>query len=186
MLRSKRSDASPVRLGSVLFHYRKDEKTFRHLLQTVVNKKPKLKEILSWGTDGETALINAIQSVLPKADERNVRCLRHLQNNIQSAPSSFGVPWRQCNYIEDVFGSIDKDGIYQAGLLDAEPPEEFDATPQSLKQKWVERGDTSLKVHFWVLERGEMLKKGNRQCPWSCKIPFNEPCSEHFCPFLYK
>lgn len=139
MLRSKRSDASPVRLGSVLFHYRKDEKTFRHLLQTVVNKKPKLKEILSCGTDGETALINAIQSVLPKADERNVRCLRHLQNNIQSAPSSFGVPWRQCNYIEDVFGSIDKDGIYQAGLLDAEPPEEFDATPQSLKQKWVER-----------------------------------------------
>ena len=91
--------------------------------------------------------------MLPKADERNVRCFRHLQNNMQSALSSFGVPRRQRDYIEDVFGSIDKDGIYQAGLLDAESPEEFDATIQSLKQKWVERGDTSLTIYFRVLER---------------------------------
>ena len=129
MLRSKRSGASPVRLGSVLIHYRKDEKTFRHFLQTVVvDEKPKLKEILSCGTYGETALINAIQSVLPKASERSMRCFRHLQNNMQSALSSFGVLGRQRECIEDIFGSIDKDGIYQVGLLDAESPEEFDYT----------------------------------------------------------
>ena len=69
-----------------------------------------------------------MQSVLPKASERSVRCFRHLQNNMQSALSSFGVLGRQREYIEDIFDSIDKDGIYQAGLLDAESPEEFDAT----------------------------------------------------------
>ena len=46
MLRSKRSGASAVRLGPVLIHYRKDEKTFRHFLQTVVDEKPKLKKVL--------------------------------------------------------------------------------------------------------------------------------------------
>ena len=52
MLRSKRSGASPVRLGPVLIHFRKDEKTFRHFLLTIVDELPKLKEILSCGTHG--------------------------------------------------------------------------------------------------------------------------------------
>lgn len=156
---SKRSGTSPVRLGPVLIHCRKDEKTFREFLQTVVDAKPKLKEILSCGTDGEIALINAIQSVLPKADERSVRCFKHLQDNMKSAHGSFGVAGRQRDYIDDVFDSVDNDGIYLAGLLDAESPEEFDATLQSLRQRWVERGDKSEKVYSWVSEGGEMLKK---------------------------
>lgn len=49
--------------------------------------------------------------------------------------------------------------IRSTGLLDAESPEEFDATLQSLKQKWVERGDTSQEVYSWVSERGVLLKK---------------------------
>ena len=114
------------------------------------------------------SLINAFASLLPQAEERSVRCLRHLQNNMQSALSSFGVPGRQRDHIEEVFGSIDKDGIYQAGLLDAESPEEFDATLQSLKQKWVERGDTSQEVYSWVSERGALLKKG--QSPVSVEL----------------
>lgn len=52
MLRGKRRGASPVRLGPVLIHFRKDEKTFRHFLLTIVDELPKLKEILSCGTDG--------------------------------------------------------------------------------------------------------------------------------------
>lgn len=155
MLKSKRSGTSPVRLGPVLIHCRKDEKTFREFLQTVVDAKPKLKEILSCGTDGEIALINAIQSVLPKADERSVRCFKHLQDNMKSAL----VAGRQRDSIDDVFDSVDNDGIYLAGLLDAESPEEFDATLQSLRQRWVERGDKSEKVYSWVSEGGEMLKK---------------------------
>ena len=159
LLKSKRSGTSPVRLGPVLIHCRKDEKTFREFLQTVVDAKPKLKEILSCGTDREIALINAIQSVLPKADERSVRCFKHLQDNMKSALGSFGVAGRQRDYIDDVFDSVDNDGIYLAGLLDAESPEEFDATLQSLRQRWVERGDKSEKVYSWVSEGGEMLKK---------------------------
>ena len=135
LLKSKRSGTSPVRLGPVLIHRRKDEKTFREFLQTVVDAKPKLKEILSCGTDGEIALINAIQSVLPKADESSVRCFKHLQDNMKSALGSIGVAGRQRDYIDDVFDSVDNDGIYLAGLLDAESPEEFDGTLQSLRQR---------------------------------------------------
>ena len=46
LLKSKRSGTSPVRLGPVLIHCRKDERTFREFLQTVVDAKQKLKEIL--------------------------------------------------------------------------------------------------------------------------------------------
>ena len=55
----------------------------------------------------------------------------------------FGVTGRQRDYIDDVLGSVDKDGIfnYLADLLDAKSPEEFDATLQSLRQRWVERGE---------------------------------------------
>ena len=85
-----------------------------------------------------------------------------------SALSSFGVPGRQRDHTEEVFGSIDKDGIYQAGLLDAESLEKFDATLQSLKQKWVERGDTSQEGYSWVSERGALLKK--EQSPVSVEM----------------
>ena len=37
---------------------------------------------------------------------------------MKSALGSFGVTGRQRHYIDDVFGSVDKDGIYLAGLLD--------------------------------------------------------------------
>ena len=128
---------SPVRFSPMLTHCRKDEKTFRQCFpQTVVDEKTKLKEILSCGTDGDTVLINAIQSVRPKANKRSVKCFRHLQNNMQSVL----IAWSRAG--EDALGSIDNDGIYLASLLDAEFPKELDATLQSLKQKWVERGDT--------------------------------------------
>ena len=75
---------------------------------------------------------------------------------MKSALGSFGVAGRQRDYIDYVFGSVDKDGIYVAGLLDAESPEEFVATLQSLRQRWVERGDKSEIVYSWVSERREM------------------------------
>ena len=78
---------------------------------------------------------------------------------MKSALGSFGIAGRQRDYIDDVFGSVDNAGIYLAGLLNAESPEEFDATLQSLRQRWVERGDKSEKVYSWVPEGGEMLKK---------------------------
>lgn len=54
---------------------------------------------------------------------------------MKSALGSFGVAGGQRDYIDDVFDSVDNDGIYLAGLLDAESPEEFDATLQSLRQR---------------------------------------------------
>lgn len=48
LLESKRSGTSPVRRGPVLIHFRKDEKTFREFLQTIIDAKPKLKEVVFW------------------------------------------------------------------------------------------------------------------------------------------
>lgn len=95
---------------------------------------------------------NVIQSVFPKADERGVRCFKHFQDEMKSAPGLFGVTGRQREYIDDVLGRVDKDGIfnYLADLLDAKSPEEFDATLQSLRQRWVgKRRKVDIPVHVY-------------------------------------
>ena len=47
---------------------------------------------------------------------------------MQFALCSFRVPGRQCDYTENAFGSFDREGIYQACLLDVESPKDFDIT----------------------------------------------------------
>ena len=93
---------------------------------------------------------------------------------MKSALGLFSVPERQRDYI-DVFDSADKDGIYKPGLLDAASPEEFDATLQSFRQRWVERGDASEKVYSWVSEQAEMMKKRAIACV--CRAAGLQPMS---------
>ena len=60
MLKRKRTGKSPLRLGPVLIHYRKDQNTYGSFLQSLIDLKPALQGMLSTGTDGEQALVNAI------------------------------------------------------------------------------------------------------------------------------
>ena len=64
----------------------------------------------------------------------------------------------QREFVEEVFGNVDGDGVYRAGLLDAESPEEFDAKLESLREEWKERGDHTEKVFKWMEVRAEMMK----------------------------
>ena len=68
---------------------------------------------------------------------------------MKSALGLFGVTGRQRDKIDDVFDSIDEDGIYNylADLLDAKSLGEFNTTLQSLRQRKVERGDKSEKAY---------------------------------------
>ena len=158
MMKRKRTGKNPLRLGPVLIHYRKDQNTYSGFLQNLIDLKPGLQGMLSTGTDGEQALVNAIEAKLPNAHSRSLRCFRHVQDNFKRALTSYGMVGMQKEFVDEVFGKADSDGIYQPGLLDAESPAEFDGKLESLREGWKERGDPTEKVFKWVEGRADMMK----------------------------
>ena len=50
----------PVFVGPVLIHYKKDKRTYMDFLNKLKSLTAGLQEIISFGTDGEMALVNAI------------------------------------------------------------------------------------------------------------------------------
>lgn len=158
MMKRKRTGKSPLRLGPVLIHYRKDQNTYSGFLQNPIDLKPALQGMLSTGTDGEQALVNAIEAKLPNAHSRSLRCFRHLQDNFKQALTSYGMVGMQRRSIDEVFGKVESNDIYHPGLLDAESPEEFDVTLESLRGGWKERSDPTEKVFKWVISRDHMMK----------------------------
>ena len=91
MTKRKRTGKSPLRLGPVLIHYRKDQNTYSSFLQSLIDLKSALQGMLLTGTDGEQALVNAIEAKLPNAHSRNLRCFRHFQDNFKEALASYGM-----------------------------------------------------------------------------------------------
>ena len=53
MLKRKRTGKNPLRLGSVLIHYRKDHNTYSAFRQALIYLKPALQGVLPTATDGE-------------------------------------------------------------------------------------------------------------------------------------
>ena len=83
MMKRKPTGRSPLRLGPVLIHHRKDQNIYCGFLQNLIDLKQALQGTLSTGTDGEQALVNAIDAKLPNAHSRSLRCFRHLQDNFE-------------------------------------------------------------------------------------------------------
>ena len=157
-LKRKRTGKNPLRLGPVLIHYRKDHNKYSGFLQALIDLKPGLQGVLSTGTDGEQALVNAIEDKLPNAHNRSLRCFRHLQDNFKRALTSYGMAGMQREFTDEVFGKVDCDGVYQPGLLDAESSTDFDVTLESLREKWKERGDGTERIFKWIESRADMMK----------------------------
>ena len=65
MLVSKQSGKSPVYLGPILIHQTQKFSAFHYFASQIVALKPELRNIQAIGTDGETALYNALKSVFP-------------------------------------------------------------------------------------------------------------------------
>ena len=151
MMKRKRTGKSPLELGPVLIHYRKDQTTFSSFLQTLIDLKPQVQGVISmqW---------NAIEIKFPNSLKCSLRCFRHVQENFKCALTSFGMAWMQRDIVNEVFGKAHDDGVYQPGLLDALTPDDFDAALESLRMKWKESGDTTERIYKWIEARANMMK----------------------------
>jgi hypothetical protein len=159
LLERKSTGKPPIFVGPVLLHYKKDERTFKDFLNKLKSLRPGLKDIISVGTDGEKALINALQDCLAKASERSLRCFRHFRQNVEDMLSRAGIKGASATqYVWEIFGKAATDGSYETGLLDSDSEDEFDAMLASLKPVWESRENGS-KAFDYVKQRSEMMKK---------------------------
>ena len=84
LLERKSTGKPPVFVGPVLIHYKKDEHTCMDFLNKLKSLRAGLQEIISFGTDGEITLVNALQSCFPKGTEKSLRCFRHFRQNVEA------------------------------------------------------------------------------------------------------
>ena len=70
----------PTLIGPLFVHIKKDFEAYHFFASCLVNKKPELRKLHCYGTDGEVALVNAFSAVFPRAI--HLRCFLHIRESI--------------------------------------------------------------------------------------------------------
>ena len=126
---------SPLMLGPLLVHYRKEYRNYNYFFSTLIGLKQETATVKAIGTDGEKALVDAALRNFPQA--AHVRCFRHLQQNIESHLREQQFPSDTVReYTHNIFGWTDSGGVYHEGLVDCCDITAFNTTLESLKDRW--------------------------------------------------
>ena len=105
-------NSNPVMLGPVLIHFSKSKAVCRKFLDTLVQKRPALKSLKAFGTDGEVALFEALHESFPEA--LHLWCFRHFRKNLTEVIRHSGLQAHEDQFVEEVFGSNKTVGLLQA------------------------------------------------------------------------
>ena len=125
LLLQNSSGQSPLLLGPILVHYRKEFRNYKYFLSCV-------KAV---GTDGEKNLVDA--ALRNFSQGAHIRCFRHLQQNIEMHLHDKQFPVATIKeHAHDIFGWSETNGVYHEGLVDCSDISSFDDTLESLKERW--------------------------------------------------
>ena len=134
LLEHRKEGHSPIMLGPLLVHQQKKFSSYHFFASTLISLCPSLRNIKSFGTDGETQLFQAFQTQFPEAV--HLRCFRHFRANVISKLKTLGVSSDMVDhYMKDIFGAT-TDGLHEIGLVDSSTEEEFDHRLQDLQGTW--------------------------------------------------
>ena len=156
LLKSRQTGKNPVFIGPIFIHHTKQRATYKQFFDKLKSIRGKLGDVISYGTDGEKALSDALGEAFPLAI--HLRCFRHFRGNFQSHLKNLGINETR-SYYDEVFGK--QDGSIYQGLLDANSEDEFDARLNSLRESWAKREQCEVekcKVYQWIEERSPMIK----------------------------
>ena len=81
LVQTRRGKVSPVFLGPVLIHYRKNFPSFLHFAASLVSLRKELQCLRAFGTDGEKALVDAFTHEFRFAI--HLYCSIHVRNNVK-------------------------------------------------------------------------------------------------------
>lgn len=131
----KMLNTSPVFVGPVCVHKKKDTQTYFTFFSTLIAKEKELRNMKAIGTDGEVALANA--SLMAFESATQLRCFNHIQRNIKNKLQEIGVSKKNKKIvISDIFGSLADTALRYAGLVDCLTNIEFDQKLETLQEKW--------------------------------------------------
>lgn len=104
LVQTRRGKVSPVFLGPVLVHYRKNFPSFLHFAASLVSLRKELQCLRVFGTDGEKALIDAFTHEFRFAI--HLYCSIHVRNNVKKNLRERKFPEEKVNKITDeIFGN---------------------------------------------------------------------------------
>ena len=113
-------------------HTDKTYESYYHFFSTLIKLEPRLKDIIAVGTNGEVAIVQALQANF-HGDTVYLRCFIHMRDCIRQKLNEFSIPEQ---YIEqDIFG-VQRGTEYIKGLVDLDAPEEFNNQLSIVKLKW--------------------------------------------------
>ena len=138
----------PIALGPLLIHYSKTEEVYTAFLQSLLRLRPGLSCLKAYGTDGETALCNALEKTFPQAI--SLRCFKHFEGNIKSKLSDLKLKSHEQNFLHDIIYSSNS-------LLNSKSIADFDKLFASLKSSWSEY-DTSSKFTKYIESHVPVMK----------------------------
>ena len=158
LLLNRRSGKHPEMVGPIMVHQRKEKSTYKILADDMVARKPKLRNLLALGTDGEVALSDAFLDVCQGA--KHLICFNHFQNNITDHLKSVGIDESNRRLIcADIFGQ-QVGTTFEEGIVDSDDVEEFDARLHSIRSTWEKRiGNKGIAFHDWFVKYKSNLMK---------------------------
>ena len=127
-----RTSLAPVFIGPVFLHMERRAHDYHTFFSSLLRLKPQLASLQAYGTDGEQALLNALESCFPHSI--GLRCFLHMQGNIEDKLKGSSAAVKK-SIIHDIFGYQSGD-VYNKGIVDAESDEEFDEQVGMLSEKW--------------------------------------------------
>ena len=134
LLQSKSSGKSPVMIGPIFVHMRKDFATYHFFASSLISLNPDIASLKAFGTDGEAALENALSAAFPNA--LHLRCFLHFRGNVENKLRELGIPSVVAKEIVcDIMGRA---SALEYGLVDAKHGEELGVLLKAVKTRWNE------------------------------------------------
>ena len=125
---------SPVMIGPLFVHVRKDFATYHFFSSSLVGQRPQLSSLIAFGTDGELALENALTASFPRA--QHVRCFLHFRRNIEKKLREFHVPQHvSVEIVKDIMGCPTQ---LEHGLVDADSEMKMNGLLSRFESRWNE------------------------------------------------
>ena len=137
----------PTMIGPVFIHEKKTTTTYSMFAATIKSLDPRLTNILAFGTDDETALVEGFNQHFERAT--HVLCEIHLKKNIETKLVSMGITGEvKKTIVSDIFGRK-VEGAFESGLSDAKDSEEFTVMLDSVLEKWSILHPNAEHFHSW-------------------------------------
>ena len=134
LLETKRNGNTPVFLGPVLVHYRKNFGTYVFFASTLIGLSHQLQDVQAFGTDGEQALIDAFSHEFTFS--RRLTCFIHVKRNIKDKGVECNLPGEFIQHIQDDIFGKKIGGTYYEGLVDVCSETVYDSKLDTVIESW--------------------------------------------------